>query len=316
MAPTQTPVSRPIACAHLLMDWSPPDHTWADIKSQWSSIRFDAVDVLNVSAFCVQSDHKTFGLASSDPNLADLFNWIITTARTQNPNIKILAQQFYGTTAWISLDTSQINTHAASVASVVQQYGLDGYDVDYEWNQEDAGNQISEAPTILAAIRHELNALSKTENRPLYLTLSPASTENLTPSNPAAKANPVSKSVDWVNIQTYDGGWNNDNSVKSWHDLGFTSSQLLYGIWPENTSDPNKHSPTLTEVKTAYSSHKLGGVNLWRLTSGNLIFENQVQVLVYNFLHKKTLPHSPSLADVEAHWKAGYDAQMKLTKVS
>lgn len=179
------------------------------------------------------------------------------------------------------------------MASVVKQYGLDGYDVDYEWNQTDAGNQIPEAPTILAAIRNELNALRKTEKRPLYLTLSPASTENLSSSNAAAKANPVSKSVDWVNIQTYYGGWRDDNTVESWLGLGFTSPQLLYGIWPEATSDPPKYSPTLTEVKTAYSSHKLGGINLWRLTSGNLIFESQVQVLVYNFLHKKTLSLSP-----------------------
>lgn len=319
MAPTQTPVSKPIASAHLLMDWAPPDHSWADIRSQWSKIRFDAVDVLNVSPFIVQSDHKTFGLASSDPELAGLFNWIITTARALKPNIKILAQQFYGTTAWISLDIAQINTYAASVASVVKQYGLDGYDVDYEWNTGnpgDLGNQIPEAPIILAAIRRELDALSKTENRPLYVTISPASTYNLTSDNPAAKEYPVLKSVDWVNVQSYDGGWNNDNTVQSWLNLGFTSSQLLYGIWPEITANPRKHSPTITQVKTAYTSKKLGGVNLWRLTSGNFIFESQVQVLIYNFLHHKTLSPSPNPADVEALWKAGYDAQMKVPTVA
>ncbi|KAE9366570.1 carbohydrate-binding module family 18 protein [Stipitochalara longipes BDJ] len=311
MAPTQTPVSKPIAVAHLLMDWGPPDHSWADIKIQWSKIRFDAVNVLNISPFIVQPDHKTFGLASSDSGLADLLNWIITTARTQNPNIKILAQQFYGTTAWSSLDITQINTHAASVASVVKQYGLDGYDVDYEEN-----NGIPQAPIILNAIRRELDALSKTEQRPLYVTLSPASTHNLTSHNLAAKAHPISKSVDWVNIQTYDGGRKDSNNVQSWLNLGFNSSQLTYGIWPEITTDPGRYSPPISEVKSAYTSQKLGGINLWRLTSGNFIFENQVQVLVYNFLHNTTLSPSPDPTDVEAHWKAGYDAQMQVAKVA
>jgi hypothetical protein len=262
------------------------------------------------------SDHQTFGLASSDPGLAGLFNWLITTARTQNPHIKILAQQFWGTTAWISLDTTQINKYATSVASVVKQYGLDGYDVDYEQNGDDLGNQIPEAPTILAAVRRELDALSKTENRPLYVTLSAASTHNLTSNNPAAKVHPVSKSVHWVNIQTYDGGRRGNNTVQSWLNLGFTSSQLLYGVWPEITADPARYSPTITEVKAAYTSNKLGGVNLWRLSSGNFIFESQVQVLIYNFLHNKTLSPSPNLTDVEALWKAGYDEQMKVVKVA
>ena len=110
--------------------------------------------------------------------MASLFKWIVTAARARNPNIKILAQQVYGLTAWLSLDTTQIDTYAASVASVVQKYGLDGYDVDYEWNSDGtAGNQIPEAPIILAAIRRELDALSKTESRPLYVTISPTSAE-------------------------------------------------------------------------------------------------------------------------------------------
>ena len=104
--------------------------------------------------------------------------------------------------------------------------------------------------------------------------------------------------------------------VKTWLDLGFTSSQLFDGIWPKITRNPDKYSPTIAEVKTGYTSNNLGGINLWRLTSGNFIFESQVQVLVYNFLHNKTLPHSPKLADVEAHWKAVYDAQMKVAKVA
>jgi len=318
-----------MAVGHLLMDWHPDNsRTWADIEKQWSAIRFDAVDVLNISPFIVQPDHKSFGLEPDIPGLPKFLQWIIKTARTQNTHIKILAQQFWGTTAWIKLDKGQISAYAASVAAVVKHYELDGYDVDYEWNQDDDGNQISEAPTILAAVHAELQTLSKTVNRPLYVTISPASTMNLAPDdNPAAKTYPVAKYVDWVNIQTYDGGWNGnnrDNAVQTWLNLGFTSSQLTYGVWPENTTGkpeypggPRKDSPvTLSKAKSAFTSHQLGGINSWRLTSGNLVFESQVQVLIHNFLHNNTLPKSPNEADVEKHWTAGYDEQMKITVVA
>lgn len=129
--------------------------------------------------------------------------------------------------------------------------------------------------------------------------------------NQAAKDHPVSKSFHWVNIQTYSGSANPTNTVDSWINLAFTTSQLTYGILPETTDESDESSPPIKGVQDALASQQLGGINAWRLT-GNYLFSNIVQVLMYNHVCNTTLHDSPDLTTVEALWKAGTRGQRKL----
>ena len=142
-----------------------------------------------------------------------------------NPNIKILGMQWYGKTAMFNLvrganadeNEPKIQNYVSGVARMVEYWTLDGYDVDYEWNdpsENEIGNLIPEAPRILHLIREKLNDLSKRLHRPLYVPISPATTsylaseatERARQGNPSAAQYPVTKSVNWVNVQTYSGG--------------------------------------------------------------------------------------------------------------
>ena len=59
-----------------------------------------------------------------------------------NPNIKILGMQWYGKTAMFNLvrganadeNEPKIQNYVSGVARMVEYWTLDGYDVDYEWN--------------------------------------------------------------------------------------------------------------------------------------------------------------------------------------
>src|SRR5262245_22557554 len=87
-------ISLPISTAWMYMS---DDQNYDTIPPEWSDINFKDGDVLNLGPAGVQSD-GTFGLYNSPQtgNLASRFNWIIETARGQNPNIKIIVSQWWG----------------------------------------------------------------------------------------------------------------------------------------------------------------------------------------------------------------------------
>jgi hypothetical protein len=269
-------ITLPISTAWMYMS---DDQAYNQIPASWSSINFSDVDVLIVGPAGIQAD-GTFGLYNSAQtgDLANRFKWILQTARTQNPKIKILVSQWWGSGSGIwgsALNTltssAAIQKYTTSVGSFLAAYvntsgGVDGYDIDYESN-----NVTSNTATITQQIRAQLSALSTANGgRPFYLTVSPASTSNLK----SAVGN-----LDFVNMQTYAGG--SGLTPQSFLALGLTSSQLLYGICPE-TNCPTK---SLSQVEQAYTANKLAGIHLWRLNSDNYQYEGQVQSQVYNFLH-------------------------------
>lgn len=269
-------ISPPISAAWMYMS---DNQNYKDIPSFWASINFKKVDLLLIGPAGVQAD-GTFGLYESEKtgNLANRFKWILKTARTQNPDIKIIISQWWGegTNIWgrsLSAVNSEdeIKKYTDSVASFIQSYlsvygGVDGYDIDYEDNN--VTNKISE---ITSQIRTKIDALGKANNdRLFYLTLSPATT---------AYVQGTLGSVNFVNMQTYAGGAG--AKPQDYLNLGLKSKQLLYGICPEL----NCGSPTVEQAESQYKQFKLAGIHLWRLNSGNYNDEGKVQEQIYNFLH-------------------------------
>jgi hypothetical protein len=270
------PIELPISTAWMYMS---DDQQYNTIPPTWSDINLKDVDLLNVGPAGVQSD-GSFGLYNSAEtgDLANRFTWIIQTARSQNPNIKIIVSQWWGDgdgiwgSALDSLTTdAAISKYTDTVAAFLQSYlsvsgGVDGYDIDYESN-----NVVSSVSTITSQIRAKMDALSNANGgRPFYLTVSPADTTYL---------NTAVTSLSFVNMQTYAGG--SYLSPQDFTELGLESQQLLYGICPET----NCQTPSVAQAEAAYTDNNLAGIHLWRLNSDNYIEEGQVQAQIYSFLH-------------------------------
>ena len=134
----------PIAAAWMYMS---DDQNYNEIPGDWSNIDFKDVDFLYVGPAGIQDD-GSFGLyqSSKTGDLANRFTWIMKTARAQNPSIKILISQWWGsgTGIWGSSlsslsTTTDISNYASSVRKFLKSYltadgGLDGFDIDYEDN--------------------------------------------------------------------------------------------------------------------------------------------------------------------------------------
>jgi hypothetical protein len=231
------------------------DQKYNTIPPEWSDINFKDVDVLNIGPAGVQAD-GTFGLYNSlaTGDLANRFKWVIATARSQNPNIKIIVSQWWGNgdNIWGSaLDSlngdDAICTYTDSLIAFLASYldvsgGIDGYDIDYEDN-----NIVESVTEICSQVRSGMDALLD--------------------------------SVNLVNMQTYAGG--KDLTPSDFTNLGYTSEQLLYGICPET----NCGTRTVEEVEAEYTDNNLAGVHLWRLNSDNYVQEGEVQAQIYAFLH-------------------------------
>lgn len=275
-AKTGNGITLPISTAWIYMA---DDQAYNQIPAYWSSIDFSHVDVLIVGPAGVQAD-GTFGLYNSAQtgDLANRFKWIIQTARTQNPGIKIIISQWWGNgnniwgSALSALESgADIQAYTSSVYNFLAAYlntagGVDGYDIDYE-----ANNVSPNIAAITQQVRTQLSRLSEANGgRPFYLTVSPAS--------PAYLQSAVG-SLDFVNMQTYAGG--SGLTPQNFLTLGLKSTQLLYGICPETHCS----TPSLPQVEQAYTANKLAGIHLWRLNSDNYQSEGQVQTQVYNFLH-------------------------------
>lgn len=255
------------------------DPAYNQIPAYWSNIDFSDVDVLTIGPAGVQAD-GTFGLYKSarTGDLANRFKWTVQRARTQNPKIKIIISQWWGNgdgiwgSALSALKSdADIQKYTSSVYDFLAAYmntagGVDGYDIDYE-----ANNASSRTKLITQQVRAQLSRLSKASGgRPFYLTVSPASLTGL---------KDAVSFLDFVNMQTYAGG--SGLTPKDFLNLGLKSTQLLYGICPET----NCGTPTLDQVKRAYTTNKLAGIHLWRLNSDNFQYEGQVQRQVSKFLH-------------------------------
>lgn len=269
-------IALPIAAAWMYMS---DDQQYDTIPPTWANINFRDVDVLNVGPAGVQSD-GTFGLYNSSQtgDLANRFKWIIQTARSQNPNIKIIISQWWGDgdgiwgSALDSLSTeADIGRYTESAVAFLAAYldvsgGVDGYDIDYEDN-----NVVEDVSTITSQIRAGMKALSQAnDGRPFYLTVSPADTAYL---------DTAVTSLDLVNMQTYAGGMY--LTTEDFTSLGLASHQLLYGICPET----NCGTRTVSEVESEYTDNNLAGIHLWRLNSDNYVHEGEVQAEIYSFLH-------------------------------
>lgn len=311
------PWTKPFVGAHiLLLEPGKEGNSWDQIPASWHAIRFDAIDVLFLSPFAVIENNRSFNLDPVDGgSLLERFKWVIRSARSKNPNVKIILEQFYGgdnsnTGFNIVRDDANVNTYANSVAKFIETWyhqtlpsitgvgevsaRVDGWDVDVE-----GSTLVAHLPKILTAVRASLDGLRRKLGAPKFsVSITPAWTNCLDAS--------VAQSVDYINMQNYDGGIGTTPDQYKEVITGLKDNQLIWGLTSEipwkNTAQ------AFTDVKAkaqAVASGQIPGIYTWRLNSDNSAYENSFQVWLFNIVHGVHLPDAKTEDVVARHWQFG-----------
>ncbi|KAK1958583.1 hypothetical protein LY78DRAFT_663392 [Colletotrichum sublineola] len=291
------------------------NEAWETIPPSWNGIRFDAIDVLFVSPFFLKADDDSSFVLGDGSNLNARFEWVVRAARSKNPNIKIILEQFYHDEPETDYrafhgDQGKIQRYAESVAAFIGEWHnktlpaltgdgqvsarIDGFDVDVESSTKEA-----DLPKVLAAVRATLGALASRLNGPPFsVSITPAWTDFLDESIPS--------SCDYVNMQNYSGGVYTfaENYLNAVH--GLRKEQLVWGFaseqpWRNSLTSFSQAREKVLEVVNGQTV----GVYTWRINSDNYVYENIFQVWMYNLVHGVTLPDSREERIIEKYWPFG-----------
>jgi hypothetical protein len=203
-----------------------------------------------VAQFTNWRDDKKYPSTPGDTD-EDRLKLVVKTARARNPKIRILVSLGWGgNDAGMAAKTPV--QFAQSVASLAQKYNLDGFDIDYESTQVDAG-------TLLALAQQLKKSLSAvTPKREMIMTITPAQTDGLNKS--------VLQTFTYTMPQTYDHGGN--GTTVDWYEqqLG-TFDRIVYGLNSEGyigeSDNPGKFAALAKQNKAA-------GIFAWRLDNDSV----------------------------------------------
>jgi hypothetical protein len=223
-------------------------------------------------------------------------DWLITDARQVNPDIKLLVMLGYGSneiTQIFSGPESQWPQQAAAFANnlvaYLQNYDLDGFDVDWEAPLSSNGTSHQFA-LLFSAIRKAFNA----QGRQYYLTLSPASVGTL-------DAKTVNEAFDFVNLQLYPGFTCPEQFLAA----GVNQSKLAYGAKFEvngNVPYQNAQQAAAFYAPSCQKQLSYSVFTQWRLNSNDFQYEQAQQMILYQLIHG---PQGPSFDDTPIIGAAG-----------
>ena len=250
------------------------------------------------------------------------FTWVIRSARTKNPSVKIILVQMMDRTfgggdfKTLTADQNKINSYAASVAAFLEPWynkkldsldgthkveaRLNGWEVDVE-----GGTNVAYLPIILTAVRRNLDDLSAKLQAPIFtMSICPAWKTNLDAT--------VADSVNYVNMQRYSGGAGTTAADYKEKVPKLADWQLIWGLCSE---EPYRNAPETKEfagvkkkVQEVVEGHE-PGIWTWKVNSDNFLWANDFQVWLYNHVHSKTsrtpLPNSKSEDVVARYYKGG-----------
>lgn len=325
-------IPKPYVGAHLGIFDPRPDNgqSWekeTDPPAMFEQIRFDAVDVLHVGHFITTKDGH-FSIGTVDKvSLANRFEYIVKTARSMNPDIKIIAEQMYSYgEGFDNLDkdpkttATMVNIYTDSVRDFLKTWQakpditykgktislrIDGYDIDHE------GSVMRECTKdVLSQVRAKVNKLTEQDpqKRPFIVGLTPAYTQG------AFLDKSMAHSCDFINMQRYSGGESTLPEDYLANIEGLDPAKLTYGIEIEtpsrnaaanNTIDLIAKAPWTVVKDKKGNEKKVAGIWTWRLGS-NWEFENLIQVWLYNLVHgtkKEVKGKVPDLGLVKQEWK-------------
>lgn len=323
-------MSKPLVASYWLLadEAMPPDASV--IPPEWRFARFDTTDILYVCSFFVlpRKDPATgsqtykFGLQDGEADNGWLghyekrYRWVVAEARTQNPRIRIIASMMMWADSAVNplhigdlgvLQTPESRTEfATSVkellleksketypnsAGVAVSARIDGFDIDLE-----DGNLQPYLPDALTKLRSAFDSVGPSLKS--YLSVTPAWTSCLDDSCAA--------SLDYLNMQNYDGG--RDTSPEDYRRAmpSLQHAQMLWGLSSEGPKGAGEIN-TCTSMEDAVSRCKnlgLAGVMTWRLNSRNWVYQEMLQVQLY--AEVKNIAFPSELGDlVTKGWPTG-----------
>lgn len=207
------------------------------------------------------------------PTNQDYMEWIVRDAKAQNPNIKVCLTLLYGKQHLISQiypdpahpDKASAEAFGKNVVTYLKHYGLDGFDIDWEWDYLSSDTTQAQFKTTFSAVGPLLKGAG------MLLTMGPATTQNLDPDT-------VNDHFDIIAFQMY----YSTSLPGEFIDYGIKPDAFAYGAKFEATHSPvPPDGPGMQTASQAYAQMEVYGfkaVTTWRLNSQNYIFEQDQQL--------------------------------------
>lgn len=207
--------------------------------------------------------------------------WIIRDARQTNPGIKILLTLGFGADEFLQIFSGPQSewptlaaAYANNVVAYLKNYGLDGFDIDWERKLSSA-TPTNQMNLVLQALRTAFNA----QPQIYYLTLSPATAEHL-------DGSVIDDTVDFINLQLYSGF----TCPEDFLNIGVSQSLLAYGA----KFEPNNEVPFQTAQQAAEFWVQPGQcqqnlsydiITQWRMNSNDFQYEQAQQMILYQLVY-------------------------------
>lgn len=220
--------------------------------------------------------------ANSDgsvPTNQDYMEWIVRDAKQANPNIKICLTLLYDKPHLISQifpdpsnpDQASADAFAKNVVTYLKHYGLDGFDIDWEWGS--SGQGISD-DTTAAQFKATFTAVGEAFKKAgLILTMGPATTNNL-------DVETVNNYFDVIAFQMYFS----TSLPRQFVGIGVKPDAFAYGAKFEathkftNPTGKEAGMQTAVEAFQGMQNFDFKAVTTWRMNSQNYIFEQDQQL--------------------------------------
>ncbi len=169
-----------------------------------------SIDAAKVTTLIYAFAHvQGSGIVSFDDTDSAAYLERLQSLRRANPGLKLTASVGgWGADNFsdAALTASTRERFATSILALAQKYGLDGFDIDWEYpGQSGAGNKFrpedrQNFTLLLQAVRLTFDRWSAKGNRYLVLTIASSSGEYFKCTDIPA----IQSSVDWFNVMTYD----------------------------------------------------------------------------------------------------------------
>jgi hypothetical protein len=181
----------------------------------------------------------------------DRVKLVVERARARTPSVKILISLGWGTND-VGNAARTPQQFAASFASIVQAYGLDGIDIDYESTEVDTDAMLVLAEQIEQALAKAV------PQRETIMTITPAQTEGLD--------NRVLQTFTYTMPQTYEHGGN--GTTVTWYEETLGSfDHIVYGL---NSEGPEGVSDDPATFAREAKENDAAGIFAWRLDNDSL----------------------------------------------
>jgi hypothetical protein len=198
-----------------------------------------------------RDDNYNNSTSTPDDTDQDRVQLVVRTARAKNPGLKILISL-----GWGDNDTGHAATtpkqFADSVASIVQTYELDGFDIDYESVSVEADAMRA----LVSEIRNSLQTVKP--GRDMIMTITPAQVEGLNAE--------VLGLFDYTMPQTYKHG-GNGTKVDWFKEQLRSFDRIVFGL---NSEGYIGESDAPQEFVDQAKSNGAAGIFAWRLDNDSV----------------------------------------------